>query len=567
MMMSQASQVNDPADVSIDLDTIQAMDETERQAFLSGLPWQPVSIDDFKALSKEEQLFRIRHSAAHIMADAVQHVRPGTSFATGPATEHGFFYDMVSPEPLTNDDLETIQSHIDQITAAKHAFEFATIPKADARRLFKGLGQRHKQDILTKIPTDDVTLYRHGNFLDLCAGPHVPLTSICANMKVLNLSASHWRGEAVPSLTRLTGTAWAKDKDLNRYLEFLEESKKRDHRVLGPQLDLFSFHPWASGALWHPHGVTLRHTLMDFWRKTIYNKDYQEILNPQLYRKDLFETSGHWDHYQENMFIFRDEQNEPDFVLKPMNCPDTMLYYKTKLRSYKELPLRIAEGQILHRNEASGAIHGIMRTRNFVQDDAHVFLTTEHVHAEVQQLMGMIDELYGLFDLTYTVSLSTRPDDYMGEKHVWDEAERALEEALQSTGKAFEIDEGEGAFYGPKVDIHIQDSLGRRWQCGTIQLDFQLPERFDLTYIAQDGSHQRPIVVHRAIFGSFDRFVGILIEHLGGAFPTWLAPIQVTVLPIADRHADYARQVAQQLTDQGIRVDVDTASETVNNRI
>lgn len=548
-------------------ESLAVMSPEDQAALINSLSWEPVSIEAFKALSKEEQLFRIRHSAAHIMAEAIARVRPDTSFATGPATGNGFFYDVVTSDPLTNDDLPLIQAEIDSIAESKVPFEVATISQEQARVFFNSRGQRHKLEIIDKIGASELTLYRHGAFIDLCAGPHVPLSSICKHTKVLSLSAAHWRGEAVPSLTRVTGTAWSKEADLARYLEFLEESKKRDHRVLGPQLDFFSFHPWAGGALWHPKGVQLRQCLMSFWRDTIYNKGYQEILNPLLYKKDLFETSGHWDHYQENMFIFRDEDQEPSFVLKPMNCPDTMLFYKTRLRSYKELPLRIAEGQILHRNEATGAIHGIMRTRNFIQDDAHVFLAPEHVESEIIQLLGMIEQLYGMFGMTYVISLSTRPENYMGEREVWDKAEAALQAALEASGRPFKIDAGEGAFYGPKIDVHIQDSLGRQWQCGTVQLDFQLPERFELTYVAQDGSYQRPIVVHRAVFGSFDRFIGILIEHLGGAFPTWLAPTQVVVIPISERHAEYAQALVEDYAEAGIRAELDNANETVNNRI
>ena len=539
----------------------------EWQTWLNNLTWQPVDAQAFDKLSRDEKLFRIRHSAAHVMADALQRIMPDTQFAIGPATDTGFFYDVVTSEPLTNDDLEKIQTEINTITGGKDRFEVATVDRPKAIELFGALKQPHKLEILNRIPSDTVTLYRSGTFIDLCAGPHVPSTKWCRFLKVLNLSAAHWHGEDVPSLTRITGTAWTSKDELNKYLEFMEAAKERDHRNMGPKLDLFSFHPWAAGALWHPNGVTLRNTLMQFWRDVISDKEYVEISNPLLYKKDLFETSGHWDHYQDNMFIFRDPEGEPEFALKPMNCPDTMLYFRSQRRSYRELPLRIAEGQILHRNEATGAFHGIMRTRQFVQDDAHIFVAGEHVQDEVLSLLKMLDDTYSMFELTYKIRLSTRPESFMGERAVWDQAEEALKSALEASGKPFEIDPGEGAFYGPKIDVVILDSLGREWQCGTVQLDFQLPERFELKYVAADGSFQQPIVIHRAIFGSFDRFIGILIEHLGGAFPTWLAPVQVNVMPIADRHSEYAQTVVKQLKRVGVRVRLDDSNETINNRV
>lgn len=540
--------------------------------WLATLTWTPVSVEEFKQLSKEEQLTRIRHSAAHVLASALAQVRSDISFAVGPATPQGYFYDVVTETPLREEDLEDIQKRMDEISEKSHPFEVAEAPKPKAVEYFRAMGQKHKLDILERIASDTVTLYRHGEFIDLCAGPHVPHTGVCRNNKVVGLSGAHWRGEDVPSLTRVTGTAWSKPKDLERYLEFLEESKARDHRTLGPQLDLFTFHPWASAAMWHPHGMTLRNTLMAYWRETIQEREngeggYVEIHNPLLYRKELFETSGHWDHFQENMFIFNNkETGEAEFALKPMNCPDTMLYFRSQLRSYRDLPLRIAEGQILHRNEASGALHGLMRTRSFVQDDAHLFVAPEHVEGEIQALLAMLDEVYNRFGLTYEVHFSTRPENFMGEISVWDQAEAGLKAALESTGKPYILDPGEGAFYGPKVDIYVLDSLGRQWQCGTVQLDFQLPERFELKYIDAEGHAQRPIVIHRAIFGSFERFIGILIEHLGGAFPTWLAPVQTVVLPVAERHVDYASQVRAALRQAGLRAEV-WQEESINYRI
>jgi threonyl-tRNA synthetase len=532
---------------------------------LQALTWQPVDEKTFKQLSPSEQLHRVRHSAAHIMAAAIQQLYPHVEFVTGPATGNGFFYDMKLPESLTMGDLEQIQERFNKLAGQSSAFEVASLPKADAISLFQQLNQSYKLPILERIPDDVVTLYRNGQFLDLCAGPHVPHTGMCRNTKLLNLSAVHYKDEHQPSLTRVTGTAWVKEKDLKAYLDFLEEVKARDHRVLGPQLSLFNFHPWAASAMWHPNGVTLRNTLMQFWRETISQQDYVEIWNPLLYKKDLFETSGHWAHFKDNMFVFEDGDHN-EMALKPMNCPDTMLFFRSQKRSYRELPLRVAEGQVLHRNEATGALHGLMRTRNFIQDDAHIFLTGEQVQAEVLSLLQLIEQTYDRFQLNYNIHLSTRPVNYMGEAAVWDQAEAGLKSALEAAGKPYTLDEGEGAFYGPKIDVYIQDSLGREWQCGTVQLDFQLPLRFELTYVAPDGSLQQPIVVHRAVFGSFERFIGILIEHLGGAFPTWLAPVQAVVLPIAERHGDYAYAVCKQLKQAGIRAVVED-HESVNYRI
>lgn len=535
--------------------------------FLESLNWAPV--DDFNnKLSQTEQLFRIRHSTAHIMAFAVQLVIPGIHhFATGPATALGFFYDIKLGEKINQEELERIEEKMREIVNAGYPFERAMISREEAYELFEALDQPIKKEILNKIPDANVTLYRVGNFVDLCAGPHVANSKDCSVFKLLNVSASHWKEEEFPSLTRLTGTAWKEPKQLRKYTELMDEMKKRDHRNLGPQLDLFSFHPWAASALWHPKGVKLRTLLADFWRESIFDKEkYEEILNPILYKKELFETSGHWQHFQEDMFVIKKEE-EVNFVLKPMNCPDTMLYFASRKRSYRELPLRVAEGQLLHRNERPGALHGIMRARNFNQDDAHIFLATEHLEEEIKDLLAMINNVYKVFGLNYELALSTRPEKFMGDLELWDQAEAKLKEVLSKSDTDFRIDEGEGAFYGPKIDITIKDSLGRAWQCGTIQLDFQLPIRFDLKYTKSDGELDRPIVIHRAIFGSFERFIGIIIEHFGGAFPTWLSPLQIAVLPISDAHIEYALSVKEQLKKEEFRVWVDTSQESLNYKI
>ncbi len=532
---------------------------------LEGLSWRPVDVREFDRLAADEKLKRVRHSASHVMATALQRLLPETEFAIGPATAQGFFYDVRPPEALTSEDLEKLEEVMAEIVQEQQPFEVAAMPKADAVKLFRGAGQSYKLDILERIEDDTVTLYRNGDFVDLCAGPHAPDTGHCRHFKLLNLSAAHWRREDQPSLTRLTGTAWRDPKSLRKYLVFLEETKTRDHRVLGPRLDLFSFHPWAAAALWHPRGLVVRDELFALWREFI-RGDYIEILNPILYRKELFECSGHWEHFREDMFVLRDEQGSPSFVIKPMNCPDTMLFFRTKTRSYRELPLRVAEGQLLHRNEPTGAIHGIMRTRNFVQDDAHIFLGPEHLQSEILKLLEMLSRLYGVFGVEYDVALSTRPESCMGEPELWEQAEDALREALDEFGQPHRVDEGQGAFYGPKIDVAIRDSLGRRWQCGTVQLDFQLPIKFDLRYSAADGSLQRPIVIHRAIFGSFERFIGVLIEHFSGAFPTWLAPEQAVVFPVGAGHVEYAEDVGRELTAAGVRASVDV-DDSINYRV
>ena len=537
------------------------------ERWLEGLAWKPaITEDNFQKLSLADRLARVRHSSSHLMAASLQCLLPATRFAIGPATKNGFFYDVKTEESIEESFLETLQEKMDAISASKNPFEVVAIPKNTAVEFFADLGQSYKLEILDRIDSPEVTLYRNGWFIDLCAGPHVPTTKHCRFARVLNLAATHWRGESKPSLTRISGTAWISGKSLKAYLRFLEEARNRDHRKLGTALDLFSFHEWAASALYHPKGVILRRQLETLWREIVAQYDYVEILNPLLYRKELFECSGHWDHFREDMFVITNEKNEPEFVLKPMNCPDTMLFFKSRGRSYRDLPLRVSEGQVLHRNESTGSLHGIMRARNFVQDDAHIFLTVEHMEQEISMLLDMIEKLYGVFGLDFRVMLSTRPEKYMGDLSVWDEAEASLRSALGHFGKEFSIGEGEGSFYGPKIDVQIVDSLGRDWQCGTIQLDFQLPRRFELKYTARDGSEKCPIVIHRAVFGSIERFLGVLIEHFAGAFPTWLAPVQAQILPVSDKHLEYAEQVLQKLHKSGVRAEI-SSDETLNYRI
>lgn len=540
---------------------------TDWDRWLQEREWQPVSAEEFKALPADEKLRRIRHSSAHVMATALRGVRPEATFAIGPATENGFFYDVHLDSPLGPDELEAVQDGMKDVARQKQRFEVAVVPHDEAVAFFTDKGERYKLDILEKLVDQTVTFYRNGDFVDLCAGPHVPDTGFCQNVKLLASSPAHWRGEQNPSLQRVTGTAWDSRDALKAYLAFVEEARARDHRVLGQALDLFSFHPWAASALWHPKGLVVRNELGRFWRELQPEYGYVEILNPVLYKPDLFQQSGHWDHYQDDMFIVRDGEGEPDMVLKPMNCPDTMLFYKTRAHSYRDLPLRVAESQVLHRNEVTGALHGLMRTRSFVQDDAHIFLAPEQVQGEIVQLLELVDRFYSLFGLAYSMKLSTRPEKYMGTLEQWDAAESALKAALEAAGREYWIDEGDGAFYGPKIDISIQDSLGRKWQCGTVQLDFQLPQRFELEYTAADGTRQMPYVIHRAIFGSIERFIGVIVEHFAGALPVWLAPVQVAVLPISDeKQLDYAQDVTARLRKAGVRAEL-MAYESLNYRI
>jgi threonyl-tRNA synthetase len=536
-------------------------------SWLQEREWQPVDAEEFKALPADEKLRRIRHSSAHVMATALRHVRPEARFAIGPATEHGFFYDVKLDAPLTPEEIAQVQEGMGKVAKEKQRFEVAVVPHAEAVDFFRDKGEQYKLEILERLVDQTVTFYRNGDFIDLCAGPHVPDTGFCHHVKLLASSPAHWRGEQNPSLQRVTGTAWDSREALKNYLAFVQEAKARDHRVLGAALDLFSFHPWAASALWHPKGLVIRNELGRFWRELMPEYGYVEILNPILYKPELFQTSGHWEHYQDDMFIMRDEAGEPDFVMKPMNCPDTMLFYKSQSHSYRDLPLRVAESQVLHRNEVTGALHGLMRTRSFVQDDAHIFLAPEQVQDEIKQLLDLVDRFYSVFGLRYSMKLSTRPEKFMGAIEQWDAAEAGLKASLEAAGREYTVDEGDGAFYGPKIDISIQDSLGRKWQCGTIQLDFQLPQRFELEYMAQDGTRQTPIVIHRAIFGSIERFIGVVLEHFAGAFPTWLSPVQAVVLPISDeKQMEYAEDVTRRLRKAGVRAEL-MPFESLNYRI
>jgi threonyl-tRNA synthetase len=511
----------------------------------------------------------LRHSAAHVLATAVRQVRPEAKIGFGPAIEDGFYYDFEVDRPFTEEELAEIERRMASVSEEAQPFERRVVSVDEARRLFAD--DPLKLERLDEFGADEtITVYRNGPFLDLCRGPHVPETARLKHFKLLNTASAYWRGDSKrQTLQRIYGTAWFSQKDLDEYLTRIEEAKKRDHRRLGRELDLFLFHPLAPGAaFWTHRGTTMYELLVGWMRQVLLGNDYELVKTPLLYNKGLWEISGHWGKYRENMFLVLDnESGEHDFGLKPMNCPSHYLLYATKKHSYRELPLRYATQDVLHRNEVSGALSGLTRVRQFQQDDAHIFLAEDQIPAEVTRLVQLLDSFYDTLGLTYTAKFATRPEVRIGEDATWDQAEGALRQALEATGLPYELKEGDGAFYGPKIDFDVSDSIGRKWQLGTIQLDYQNPERFDLRYVGEDNQEHRPVVIHRAIFGSFERFIAILIEHFAGAFPLWLAPVQVAVLPISDDQLESARALAAQLTAGGIRAEVDDRSETLNYKI
>ncbi len=521
--------------------------------------------------SRARRLYRLRHSTAHVMAEAVLQLFPEAKVATGPAIDHGFYYDFDLPRPLVPDDLVDIQRRMKKIIKRAVPFETAAVTVGEARALFAATGQTYKIEVLDKIEAEQapetVTLYRQGRFIDLCAGPHVGSTRACRHYKLLRTAAAYWRGDTErPMLQRIYGTAWETAEDVEAYLNFLEEARKRNHKRIGVELDLFRFDAVSPGAcFWGPRGFVTYRAFFDFWRGMNARRGYQEISSPILYKKELFEKSGHYQHYREYMFTVKADDDE--YCLKPMNCPDTFLYYNSKLHSFRELPLRIAEGSVLHRFEMTGVLNGLFRVRQFAQDDSHIFVTEDQVQGEIGEVLDIVSETYSLFELQYDFTLSTRPDDFMGDPALWDQAEQSLHAALVANGAPFVVEEGEGAFYGPKIDIHVTDCLGRKWQCATVQVDFQQPINFDMTYVASDNSRKRPIVIHRAIFGSFERFFGILLEHTGGALPTWLSPVQAVIIPISDKALDYALQLKMKLEGAGLRVEVDERNEKMGYKI
>jgi threonyl-tRNA synthetase len=511
----------------------------------------------------------VRHSAAHVLATAVRQVRPDAKIGFGPSIDTGFYYDFEVATPFTHDELERIEAVMNQVSAADYPFERQVVDKEEARKIFAD--DPLKLERLEELGDDEViSIYRDGPFTDLCRGPHVPSTSHVKHFKLLNTAGAYWRGdEKRQMLQRIYGTAFFAEKDLAAHLHNLEEAKKRDHRRLGKELDLFMMHPFAPGAVfWTDRGSSIYKKLGDWMHDVLEQNDYQHVKTPLIFNKGLWETSGHWGKYRENMFMVLDnETGEHDFSLKPMNCPSHHLLFAAKKHSYRELPIRYATQDVLHRNEVSGALSGLTRVRQFQQDDAHIYIMESQIADEVKRLVEMIDYFYNTLGLTYTAKFATRPPQRIGDDALWDRAEAGLRSALESVGLAYELKEGDGAFYGPKIDFDVADSIGRTWQLGTIQLDYNAGERFDLRYTGEDNVEHRPVVIHRAIFGSFERFIAILIEHFAGVFPLWLAPEQVRVLPINDDLIGKAQEVARSLRAAGLRVHVDDRAETLNYKI
>jgi len=520
----------------------------------------------------------LRHSTAHVMASAVQKLFPGTKVTIGPHIESGFYYDFDRTEPFTEADLAKIEAEMQKIIDADYPFVRHEIPREQARELFEKMGETYKVELIDSFPPDAVvSYYTTGEWFDLCRGPHVKSTKQIGAFKLMSVAGAYWRGNSRnPQLQRIYGTAFPTKAELDAHLHRLEEAKRRDHRKLGKDLDLFAFHPAAPGAVfWTSRGTSIFTTLSTAMRRMCLANGYEEIKTPLLYNKSLWETSGHWGKYRENMFLIIDSESDEKlpleeratFSLKPMNCPSHHLYYAMKRRSYRELPLRLHTQDVLHRNEASGVLSGLTRVRQFQQDDAHIYLMESQITDEVMRLTKLIAKVYSAFGLEFTAKFATRPEQKIGDDSLWDKAEAALKAALEQTGLEYELKPGDGAFYGPKIDFDVADSIGRKWQLGTIQLDYAVPERFDLHYIGADNSEHRPVVIHRAIYGSFERFIGILIEHFAGNFPVWLAPEQARVIPVAERHHEWAEQVAAKMAAVGLRVTVDRSHGRVGGMI
>lgn len=511
---------------------------------------------------------QFRHTASHIMAQAVKTLWPGTKLAIGPAIDNGFYYDFDSEHKFVEEDFPAIQKEMKRIVKANLKLERFELPRDEAIKYMKDKGEDYKVELIEDLPEDEViSFYRQGDFVDLCAGPHMDSTGKIKAFKLMSVAGAYWRGdEKNKMLQRIYATAFPSQDELDDYLAKLEEAKKRDHRKIGKEMDLFMLLDEGPGfPFFLPSGMILRNELEKFWREEHAKRGYIEIKSPLILNEQLWKTSGHWDHYQENMYFTKID--DVDFAVRPMNCPGAMLAYKRKLYSYRDFPMRVGELGQVHRHELSGALHGLMRVRTFTQDDAHLFMLPEQVQDEIIGIAQFIDDIYGMFGFKYHIELSTRPDDYMGELSDWEKAENALKAAIEKVGAEYVINEGDGAFYGPKLDFHLEDSLGRTWQCGTIQLDMQMPQRFDLTYIGPDGEKHRPIMIHRVIFGSIERFIGILIEHFAGKFPLWLAPVQVRLMTVTEKFVPYAEQVKEKLAAAGIRVELDARNEKIGYKI
>ena len=510
----------------------------------------------------------LRHTGSHILAQAIKRLYKDVQLAIGPAIENGFYYDIDMDKRLTEEDLATIEKEMNKIVKENLKLERKTVSRQEALDMFKAAGESYKVELINDLPEDaEISLYTQGEFTDLCAGPHVISTGKVKAIKLQSVAGAYWRGnENNKMLQRVYGTAFEKKEDLDAYLHMLEEAAKRDHRKLGKELDLFSIHEEGPGfPFFHPNGMVIRNELINYWREVHRRYGYQEIKTPMILNRRLWEQSGHWAHYKENMYFT--EIDGEDFAVKPMNCPGGMLVYKTQQHSYRDLPLRAGELGLVHRHELSGALHGLFRVRNFTQDDAHIFMTPDQIEGEIQNVINLFDEVYSTFGLEYHAELSTRPEDSMGSDEMWEMATNGLKNALDNRGLDYIINEGDGAFYGPKIDFHLKDSIGRTWQCGTIQLDMQLPEKFDLTYVGEDSQKHRPVMIHRVVYGSIERFIGILTEHFAGKYPVWLAPVQAKVLAVSEKSAEYANTVYNALKDAKIRCELDNRNEKIGYMI
>lgn len=523
---------------------------------------------EFFTKEDPEGLFTLRHTASHVMAQAIQHLFPGVKFAIGPAIDDGFYYDLDSDHVFSQEDFAAIEKEMSKIAKENIPLVKKVLPRDEALQYFKDKGQDYKVMLIEDLPEEEtISLYEQGDFTDLCAGPHLKSTGKVKTFKLMTVAGAYWRGDSKNKmLQRIYATAFFSKEDLDHYLFVRAEAEKRDHRKLGKQLDLFSFHEEGPGfPFFHPKGMILRNKLMDYERELFKEFGYVEIMTPVILSKKLWLQSGHWDHYKENMYFT--QIDDEDYAIKPMNCPGGILFFKTQQRSYRDLPMRVGEFGLVHRHELKGALHGLFRVRCFTQDDAHIFMTQEQMKDEVIKCMAMYQKMYGVFGLEYHVELSTRPENSMGSDELWEISTNALREAIETAGVPYQINEGDGAFYGPKLDFHVQDSLGRTWQCGTIQMDMQLPERFDVNYIGEDGEKHRAVMLHRAGYGSLERFIGILIEHYAGAFPTWIAPVQAKIIPVTDKNLEYAKSVAAAISESDIRVEVEEANETLGYKI
>ena len=535
-----------------------------------GMQDVPSEDGDFKVLKFEDkegkQIFW--HTSAHLMALAIERLFPGVKFAIGPSIDQGFYYDFDTPHRFTPEDLLNIEEEMKKIVKEGHEMERYEMARDEAIKHFKEMDEKYKVDLIEHFPEGEViSFYKLGEFVDLCRGPHLKDVSKIKAVKLLSIAGAYWRGdENNEMLQRIYGITFPKKSELDSYLNMIEEAKLRDHRKIGKELDLFSFHEEGPGfPFFHPNGMIVRNELLNWWRGVLQERGYGEILTPMILNEELWHKSGHWDHYKENMYFTKID--DADYAIKPMNCPGSTIVYRTNLHSYKEFPLRLSEFGLVHRHELSGALHGLFRVRSFTQDDAHIFCLPEQIEDEVFKMIDLADYLYSTFGFKYTLELSTRPDDYMGDLETWEMAEGALKAALEKKNMPYKINPGDGAFYGPKIDFHLQDAIGRDWQCGTIQLDMQMPVNFDLTYIDANNERKRPVMLHRAMFGSIERFLGILIEHFAGKFPLWMAPVQIEVIPVSEKTNEYAEKVYEELKNRGFRVEIDTRNSQMGAKI